>query len=83
MLPPAQRESTLSQSPLIATPAKNESWENGGDSVALVHSGEAVGSSTLITETYSVGGYNYTNLTDAVAQARRMTKVGGSSTDGR
>jgi hypothetical protein len=28
-----------------------------------------------MTETYSVGVYHYTNLTDAIAQARRMTKL--------
>jgi hypothetical protein len=28
-----------------------------------------------MSETYSVGGYRYTTLTDAIAQARRMTKL--------
>jgi hypothetical protein len=28
-----------------------------------------------MTESYSVGGYRYTNLTDAIAQARRMAKL--------
>jgi hypothetical protein len=27
------------------------------------------------TEVYAVGGYRYTNLTDAIAQARRMTRL--------
>jgi hypothetical protein len=29
-----------------------------------------------LTETYSVGGFRYTNLADAIAQARRMLKQG-------
>ena len=73
----------MSQSPLVTAPARNESWENEGGSVALDQSREALGITRLMTETYSVGGYNYTNLTDAVAQAHRITKAGGSSTDGR
>jgi hypothetical protein len=28
-----------------------------------------------MTEKYCVGGYHYTNLTDAIAQARRMAKL--------
>lgn len=28
-----------------------------------------------VTETYSVGGFKYTSLTDAIAQARRMASL--------
>jgi hypothetical protein len=36
---------------------------------------ERLGVVRHVTETYSVGGYRYTSLTDAIAQARRMTKL--------
>lgn len=72
----------MSHSPLVTAPARDDSWENEGGSVALDESAEALGITRLMTETYSVGGYNYTNFADAVAQARRMTKARGSSTNG-
>ena len=36
---------------------------------------ETLGVRRQVTETYSVGGYHYTNLADAIAQARRMTAL--------
>jgi hypothetical protein len=43
----------------------------------------SLGVTRQMTETYSVGGYRYTNLTDAIAQARRMAKLGGELLDQR
>lgn len=45
---------------------------NGADQAGLARS---LGIVSHLTETYSVGGYRYTTLTDAIAQARRMTKL--------
>jgi hypothetical protein len=36
---------------------------------------ESLGITRQVTETYSVGGYHYTNIGDAIAQARRMTTL--------
>lgn len=33
---------------------------------------ESLGVTRVISETFAVGGYSYTNLADAVAQGRRM-----------
>jgi hypothetical protein len=49
-----------------------ESWENEGGSVSPKPDLESLGITRLMTETYAVGGYSYTNLADALAQARRM-----------
>ena len=65
----------MSQPPRRTATPVNESWENEGGSVAPVPSPESLGIVRLMTETYAVGGYRYTNLVDAVAQARRMTKL--------
>ena len=59
-----------------AVPAKAESWENEGGSVAPEQVAESLGVVRHLTETYSVGGFQYTNLADAIAQARRMAKPG-------
>ena len=64
----------MSHPQTIAVPAKAESWENEGGSVATEQVAESLGVVRHLTETYSVGGFQYTNLTDAIAQARRMTK---------
>ena len=37
---------------------------------------ERLGVTRHMTESYSVGGFRYTSLTDAIAQARRMAKIG-------
>jgi hypothetical protein len=59
--------------PPIST-ATAERWENEGGSPAAESYPEALGITRLLTETYRVGGYSYTNLADATAQARRMQK---------
>ena len=56
-------------------PPRAESWENEGGSIAPEQSAESLGIVRHLTETYSVGGFRYTNLTDAIAQARRMAKL--------
>lgn len=57
------------------SPAKSASWENEGGSLAPHDLADSLGVVRHITETYSVGGFQYTNLTDAIAQARRMAKL--------
>jgi hypothetical protein len=52
-----------------------QSWENEGGSTAPEDIAASLGVVRDISETYSVGGYRYTTLTDAIAQARRMTKL--------
>jgi hypothetical protein len=54
---------------------KTQSWENEGRSVAPDDLAKSLGITREFTETYSVGGFRYTNLTDAIGQARRMTKL--------
>lgn len=56
---------------------KPESWENEGGSLAPQELAHSLGVVRHLTETYSVGGFHYTNLTDAIAQARRMAKLEG------
>ena len=64
--------------PLPKMPStKTQSWENEGGSVAPEQLADSLGITRQMTETYSVGGFHYTNLTDAIAQARRMTKLEG------
>lgn len=36
---------------------------------------ESLGVVRHVTETYSVGAFRYTNIDDAIAQARRMTRL--------
>jgi len=52
-----------------------QSWENEGGSTAPEDIAASLGVVRHMSETYSVGGYRYTTLTDAIAQARRMTKL--------
>ena len=65
----------MSQSASTVTPPGNESWENEGGTIAPEQWAESLGIKRHMTESYSVGGYRYTSLTDAIAQARRMTKL--------
>lgn len=51
-----------------------ESWENEGGGLVSA-SPEDLGISRITTEMYEVGGYRYTQLADAVAQAQRMLKA--------
>lgn len=48
--------------------------ENEGGSPLTESYPESLGITRRLTETYIVGGYSYTNLADATAQARRMQK---------
>jgi len=56
---------------------KAQSWENEGGSLDPQELAHSLGVVRYLTETYSVGGFHYTNLTDAIAQARRMAKLEG------
>lgn len=75
VLPLTNREPAMFESSSSTASSRNESWENEGGSVAPIQLAEALGITRQITETYSVGRYHYTNLTDAIAQARRMAKL--------
>ncbi|MGN6500812.1 MAG: hypothetical protein ACTHKM_11775 [Tsuneonella sp.] len=55
--------------------SKSETWENEGGSLSPQDVAESLGIVRHLTETYSIGGYQYTNLMDAIAQARRMAKL--------
>lgn len=65
----------MSDHPSTNLSARTESWENEGGSLAPIDLAMSLGVTRQMTETYSVGGYRYTNLTDAIAQARRMAKL--------
>jgi len=56
--------------------APAQEWENEGGSVKPTVSPEELGVTRIVSETFAVGGYSYTNLADAVAQGRRMQKQG-------
>jgi hypothetical protein len=53
---------------------KTESWENEGGALGATLP-EDIGITRLNTVTYEVGGYRYTQLADAIAQARRMRQA--------
>lgn len=55
-------------SPPASTP---EAWENEGGLIAPVVDTDALGIVRHMTETFSVGGFRYTNLADAITQAHR------------
>jgi hypothetical protein len=61
------------QSVSIASANEQVSEDEGG--IPSVDLAMSLGVTRQMTETYSVGGYSYTNLTDAIAQARRMAKL--------
>ena len=54
---------------------RTESWENEGGSLPSAELAERLGVVRHVTETYSVGEFRYTSITDAIAQARRMTNL--------
>jgi hypothetical protein len=54
----------------------SDNWENEGGSVRPLSYAESLGVTRVLTETFRVGGYSYTSLADAVAQARRMQTPG-------
>ena len=60
---------------LIPPPAA-QGWENEGGSVHADSYAESLGVTRVLTESFKVGGYTYTNLADAVAQARRLNRQG-------
>ena len=60
-----------------AASPSNESWENEGGTLAPEQLADSLGIKRQMTESYSVGGYRYTSLTDAIAQASRMAKLEG------
>jgi hypothetical protein len=58
----------------LIPPPPAQGWENEGGSVQADSYAESLGVARVLTETFKVGGYTYTNLADAVAQARRLNK---------
>ena len=64
----------MTRQPVSKAPAQD--WENEGGSVKLAVSPEELGVTRVLSETFVVGGYSYTNLADAVAQGWRMQKQG-------
>ena len=60
----------MPQQPIDRSPA--ETWENEGGGLTASTRAEALGVTRFLAESYVVGGYSFTNLADAVAQARRM-----------
>ena len=64
----------MSQFPLFKS--VSDDWENEAGSVRALSYPESLGVTRVLTETFKVGGYSYTSLADAVAQARRMQPPG-------
>ena len=56
-----------------------ENWENEGGSLSPAGDAEALGITTHLTESYTVGGFRYTNRADAIAQGQRLQKEGAAS----
>jgi hypothetical protein len=61
------------------TPSRKpaEGWENEGGSLRAPPAAEPA-ITTVLVETFKVGGYTYTNRPDAEAQARRMRNLGAA-----
>lgn len=59
------------------TITKAASWENEAGRAQPFEYAASLGVVRHVTESFSVGGYRYTNLGDAVGQARRMKKLEG------
>lgn len=66
----------MSQPPQNDTLSEADNRENAGGNIAPQQLADSLGVVRHLTETYSVGGFQYTNLADAIAQARRMAKHG-------
>lgn len=64
----------MSSSQPNSSEIKTQSWENEGGSIAREDIAASLGVIRHMSVTYSVGGYRYTNLSEAIAQARRMAK---------
>lgn len=56
-----------------------ENWENEGGSLKAGSYAEDYGITRVVTETFLVGGYRYTDLAHAIAEAKRMRPGGGGS----
>ena len=65
----------MSNPEIRSAPSKSETWENEGGGRAESEQAERLGVVRHVTETFSVGEFRYTSLTDAIAQARRMAKL--------
>ena len=66
----------MTQQPLSTSTA--EEWPLDDARLDAANEAEALGVTRFLNETYVVGGYTYTNLTDAIAQGRRMHKKGAA-----
>ena len=67
----------MSQYPIYKSVAEDRDHEHG--SPHPLSYAESLGVTRVLNETFKVGGYSYTSLADAVAQARRLQAPGGSS----
>lgn len=65
----------MSDPKILIAPANSDTWEGEGGSLAGPEMAARLGVVCHVTETYSVGEFRYTSLTDAIAQALRMTKL--------
>lgn len=65
----------MSRPATITPQPRTEVWESEGGTIAPEQLADSLGVVRHLTDTYSVGGYQYTNLTNAIAQARRKAKL--------
>ena len=65
----------MSQSPADTAARRTNPREDEGASLSSLQLAESLGITRQMTETYAIGGYRYTNVADAIAQARRMAKL--------
>ena len=65
----------MAQSMPTSSTGATQSWDYEGGNSSPRQLAESLGVVCHATETYSVGSYKYTNLADAIAQARRMAKL--------
>ena len=66
----------MPQSPTNTTAVTRfDDWEYEDGTMPSAELAERLGVTRHMTEPYSVGGFRYTSLTDAIAQARRMAKL--------
>ena len=56
----------------------SDNWENEGGRIRPLSYAESLGVTRVLSATFKVGGYSYTNLADAVAQAHRLQALGES-----
>lgn len=69
----------------LSAPAKPDAWQNDGENpstgdlspsdLSPSDLAERLGVVRHVSESYSVGDFRYTSLTDAIAQARRMATL--------